>query len=247
MAVHPAGSGLISRCSTARIIMTSSGRAACLQCGTLITSITRRRYCGNACRQAAHRARQSLDARVWAGTAIQRRLIDGYVNATAMCQANGKQWPHYRANDRTAQYLQALSRSLGIPMDLLARSITTGPNDLRGTWIHPRLAVDLARWISPAFAVWMDGWFLEAAAQGQQQPPRRPRRARRRAAPRIEPQAKVGMRERMLATWADIDIELYEEDGDLRHLVAAESMAHLLSHRLTAHLLAAGRLPTWTP
>jgi hypothetical protein len=24
--------------------------------------------------------------------------------------------------------------------------------------------VDLARWISPAFAVWMDGWFLETIA-----------------------------------------------------------------------------------
>jgi hypothetical protein len=43
----------------------------------------------------------------------------------------------------------------------LVTSIGTGPNHLRGTWIHPRLAVDLARWISPAFAVWMDGWFLE--------------------------------------------------------------------------------------
>ena len=42
----------------------------------------------------------------------------------------------------------------------VVRSIATGPNDQRGTWIHPRLAVDLARWISPEFAVWMDGWIL---------------------------------------------------------------------------------------
>jgi hypothetical protein len=27
--------------------------------------------------------------------------------------------------------------------------------------VHPRIAVDLARWLHPEFAVWMDGWFLE--------------------------------------------------------------------------------------
>lgn len=107
---------------------------------------------------------RGIDCRIWNGVEIQRRPSDGYVNATAMCKANGKHLPHYMANDRTGQYLQALSGSVGIPTDLLKQTITTGLNHLRGTWIHPRLAVDLARWISPAFAVWMDGWFLDAAA-----------------------------------------------------------------------------------
>ena len=34
-----------------------------------------------------------------------------------------------------------------------------GPS--QGSWIHERVAVDLARWLSPDFAVWMDGWVLE--------------------------------------------------------------------------------------
>lgn len=118
------------------------------------------------------------EARVWAGTAITRCNRDGYVNASAMCQANGREWFTYARSDRTIAYVQALRDHLGwIPEDPnasispaisapeLIRSITTGPNDLRGTWVHPRLAVDLARWISPQFAVWMDGWFLEAIAQ----------------------------------------------------------------------------------
>jgi formylmethanofuran dehydrogenase subunit D len=33
-----------------------------------------------------------LDVRIWNGTPISRRTTDGYVNATAMCKANGKQW-----------------------------------------------------------------------------------------------------------------------------------------------------------
>jgi hypothetical protein len=109
----------------------------------------------------AQPAQSQIEAREWNGHPIQRRQMDGYVNATAMCKANGKHLPHYLANGRTGEYLQALSGSVGIPTDLLKVSIGTGPNHLRGTWIHPRLAVDLARWISPAFAVWMDGWFLE--------------------------------------------------------------------------------------
>jgi hypothetical protein len=103
----------------------------------------------------------ALCGRVWNATTIRQRVSDGYVNATAMCRANGKHLPHYRANERTAQYLQALSTSVGIPTYLLIESITTGPNEQRGTWVHPRLAIDLARWISPSFAVRMDGWFLD--------------------------------------------------------------------------------------
>ena len=109
----------------------------------------------------AQPAPAQIEAREWNGHAIQRRHADGYVNATAMCKANGRHLPHYLTNARTSEYLQALSGSVGIPTDHLKVSIGTGPNHLRGTWIHPRLAVDLARWISPGFAVWMDGWFLE--------------------------------------------------------------------------------------
>jgi hypothetical protein len=103
-----------------------------------------------------------LTVRIWNDAGISRRDADGYVNATQMAKANGKHLPHYMANDRTREYLEALSGSVGIPTDQLVATTMTGPNALRGTWIHPRLAVDLARWISPEFAVWMDGWFLES-------------------------------------------------------------------------------------
>jgi len=102
-----------------------------------------------------------LSVRTWNDAPISRRDGDGYADATAMCQANGKIWGHYISNQRTTDYLQALAASIGIPADQLVITTTTGPNHLRGTWVHPRLAVDLARWLSPQFAVWMDGWFLE--------------------------------------------------------------------------------------
>lgn len=106
-----------------------------------------------------------LVVRTWNDAPISRRDSDGFADATAMCQAKGKLWNDYQRLDRSAAYIQALSASLGIPADQLVITTTTGPNHLRGTWVHPRLAVDLARWLSPQFAVWMDGWFLEQLEQ----------------------------------------------------------------------------------
>ena len=99
-----------------------------------------------------------LQTRSWNGTPIPRRTTDNYVNATAMCKANEKRWSDYRESDRCQKYLEALSQTTGIPVFELIDS--RRGND-GGTWVHPQTAVDLARWISAPFAVWMDGWFLE--------------------------------------------------------------------------------------
>ncbi len=112
--------------------------------------------------------------RTWNDAPITRRDSDGYADATAMCQANGKRWFDYERIDRTTDYITALADATGLGADQLVISTTTGPNHLRGTWIHPRLAVDLARWISPQFAVWMDGWFLDATTTtAPSKPPQR--------------------------------------------------------------------------
>ena len=102
--------------------------------------------------------------RTWNDAPISRRDSDGFADATAMCQANGKLWGHYFRSDRTTDYITALADATALQPAQLVITTTTGPNHLRGTWIHPRIAVDLARWISPQFAVWMDGWFLDAVA-----------------------------------------------------------------------------------
>lgn len=102
-----------------------------------------------------------LSVRVWNGTDISRRE-DGFVNATAMCKANGKRLHHYLANERTDDYIAALAADAGIPATGIVSVRRGGAPERQGTWVHPRLAVDLARWISPQFAVWMDGWFLES-------------------------------------------------------------------------------------
>jgi hypothetical protein len=111
------------------------------------------------------------EARVWAGTAITRRRSDGFVNATAMCKVGSKRWPDYMRLNQAQAYITALAAVVQIPTTGpkgLIQSVWGGTPDLQGTWIHPRLAIDLARWISPSFAVWMDGWFLESLSRPQQ-------------------------------------------------------------------------------
>lgn len=86
---------------------------------------------------------------------------DGYWNATAMCRANGKPWPNYWQNQSTQEFVEELAMSLGIPRDRLVRTEMTGPNDARGIWVHRRLAMNLAQWCSPRFAVLVVGWVEE--------------------------------------------------------------------------------------
>ena len=116
---------------------------------------------------AASMNHPALVSRSWNGTPISRRITDGYVNATAMCKANRKQWSKYRESDRCQTYLDALAETSGIrTFDLIESRQGQGG----GTWVHPLVAVDLARWISAPFAVWMDGWFLESVQQAQPAP-----------------------------------------------------------------------------
>jgi hypothetical protein len=92
------------------------------------------------------------------GAVVYQRVDDGYFNATAMCAAAGKLIGHYRENKQTVAFLEELAGSIGIPIDRLVVSIMDGANDLRGTWVHPYVAVHLAQWLSPRFAVQVSKW-----------------------------------------------------------------------------------------
>ena len=94
------------------------------------------------------------------GEVINQRATDGYINATAMCKAAAKEWSNYRQNDTTDAFLGALEGSLGIPRNQLVQPILTGPNEQRGTWVHPQIAINLATWLSPDFAVQVSEWVV---------------------------------------------------------------------------------------
>ncbi|ARF10055.1 KilA-N domain-containing protein [Indivirus ILV1] len=60
-----------------------------------------------------------------------------------------KRFDNYIANARYINLVNYMKRSPGFQGDLSIR-VTTGNNELRGTYIHPDLLLDLASWISPA-------------------------------------------------------------------------------------------------
>ena len=92
------------------------------------------------------------------GEIVTQRPRDGYINATAMCKAAGKLFGHYRENNRTQAFLEVLSSDIGIPISDLVQSMKGGIPELQGTWVHHRVAINLAQWLSPEFDVMVSGW-----------------------------------------------------------------------------------------
>jgi hypothetical protein len=105
--------------------------------------------------------------KVIGGKSIRARESDRYVNATELCKAAGKKWSHYYENKGTKEFIQALEGSTGIPANLLIQSRVNGPNEDRGTWIHPRVVINFAQWASPEFAVAVTAWVLELLQTGK--------------------------------------------------------------------------------
>jgi hypothetical protein len=95
------------------------------------------------------------------GGIIYQRPKDGYINATAMCQAAGKEFKHYNENRQTKDFLAALSPEVGIPTSILVQSMKGGDIRFQGTWVHPQVAIHLAQWLSAKFAVQVSTWVYD--------------------------------------------------------------------------------------
>lgn len=100
-----------------------------------------------------------LTRRTFKGITVTRRS-DGYIDATAACQACGKEFKAYNQLKCAQEYLACLSATLNKSIDNLVFSVKG-----TGTWVHPAVALDLGRWLSCEFAVWLDLWFLEQQQQ----------------------------------------------------------------------------------
>ncbi len=93
------------------------------------------------------------------GSIIDQRAKDGYINATALCKAAGKEWAHYASNKNTKEFLDELATDLGITISVLVQSSKGGV--IQGTWVHPQVSIHLAQWLSAKFAVQVTKWVNE--------------------------------------------------------------------------------------
>ena len=81
---------------------------------------------------------------------------DVYINATLIAKQFGKLTKDYLKSSRTKEYIAAVRTILLTEENQLVRVIQGGASNEQGTWLHPKLAIDFARWLSPEFAVWCD-------------------------------------------------------------------------------------------
>ena len=95
------------------------------------------------------------------GALIPQQPRDGYIHATRLCQEAGKQFNDYVRLARTQAFLKELRSETGIPVSDLVRSVRGGSPQLQGTWVHPRVAINLGQWISPAFDVKVSKWIFD--------------------------------------------------------------------------------------
>lgn len=113
------------------------------------------------------------------GTLVPQRAKDGYVNATAMCKAVGKNWADYNRIGPTKAFYAELSSEMGLPITELIQSVSGGIPQLQGTWVHPYVAINLGQWLSPKFAVAVSRWVSEWMSGGPQIVERMPYHLRR--------------------------------------------------------------------
>lgn len=103
---------------------------------------------------------------------INQRESDGYINATAMCKVSNKQFKDYAANKSTQEFFQALAEDLQLEIQLGDKSLVNknqalietfpgAPSTGGGTWVHPQVALNLAQWLSPKFAVQVSKWVYD--------------------------------------------------------------------------------------
>lgn len=85
-------------------------------------------------------------------------------NATEMAKPFGKQPIDWLKTNQSKDYIEAFSKLKIISLADLVQVIKGGNNP--GTWMHEDIALEFARWLSPAFAIWCNDRIKELLKTG---------------------------------------------------------------------------------
>lgn len=115
------------------------------------------------------------------GVIVEQRVADGFINGTAMCVAHGKDIANWLKTGETFELVEALARRLGVKANSSKKTNSDktrvsatypslvivkrgSPENGGGTWIHHKLAVNLAQWCNTEFALlvadWVEEWLI---------------------------------------------------------------------------------------
>ena len=89
---------------------------------------------------------------------FNQRASDNYVNLGELCSTHNKRFHNWSRTQNAKDYLEALAETLTesgahFPAPLIQKDKDASGGDA-GTWAHPLVAIEVARWISPEFGVW---------------------------------------------------------------------------------------------
>jgi hypothetical protein len=91
-----------------------------------------------------------------------------YLNATKTAKAFGKRLDKWKESPQTLEYIEALESNYHEKGEL--KLIVSKEGRYGGTWIHKKLVIMFARWLSPDFAVWCDFQIEEILKSQNSQP-----------------------------------------------------------------------------
>ena len=107
-----------------------------------------------------------LIIRDWNDKSIRQRE-DGFISLTDMCQAGGKLLGNWSRLKDTQEYIEVLTKSRYSDLNNGPVEINQGGiPERQGTWGDRRVALRLAQWISPEFALQVDEWVEELMTRG---------------------------------------------------------------------------------
>lgn len=105
----------------------------------------------------------SLISEQYESAPVGIRVADGYVNATQMAKAAAagarRRAPaEFLSAESTRRFIHALAEDLSTSAKVIVPTVKLVEvhrgGIAPGTWMHPDLAIEFARWLSPKFAIW---------------------------------------------------------------------------------------------
>ncbi len=88
------------------------------------------------------------------------------VNATQMAKPFGKTAKDWLRTEASKEFINSLSTVRQICLSELVKVVQGGTPQEQGTWMHEDVALEFARWLSPAFSIWCNDRIKELLQVG---------------------------------------------------------------------------------
>lgn len=104
---------------------------------------------------------------------VGQRKVDGYINATSLTAAHKKATGQRKdvadwlRNKRIEQSLKHLCSITAVPVNELYQVFQGSPENGGGTWLHPKLSVRFAIWLSDDFGYQVENWVEQWMTEGK--------------------------------------------------------------------------------